>query len=130
MNIPAETLTSAELCAGIDEMQHQIRHLHRSQEELAEFIKEDPDPEFLSAYEENKEVIVRKQNKVKRFLTALKDIDPESARAYESSIEASEVVKSDATLAPALTASTGSTTNEVPGMFDTGELHDSRGVYL
>lgn len=51
--------------ADIAEIEFQVHHLIRSNKELLEEIKTDPDPVYKEAIEENIQVVLKKRNKLK-----------------------------------------------------------------
>lgn len=83
-----ETLPLADLQLAIEESINSVKHLSRSQVELREVIKEDPDPEFLLAIKENDYILLNKKGVILQLLTELKIKDATSATTYESSIVA------------------------------------------
>ncbi len=67
----------SELKYIFDEIQSQLSHLIRSQQEIQNFIEEGPeDVDLVSAYNENKEVIYRKYVKLNEISSLMKEIDP------------------------------------------------------
>lgn len=143
-----DSLTVSELVHGIEEIQHQIIHLKRSQNELKEYILTDPDIEFVTAIDENEEALNRKQASMMKFLNALKVLDPTLSTHYESSNVEKEKEKeketdttggnSDATTSSTVaprsvsSAASVSVSASVPGMFDDEPLLEGgeQGMYL
>ena len=69
-------LSANEVRHALDEVNHQIQHLNRSQVELLKFLEESEDEDIRAAYEENKHVLVKKRGRAKKFYELLETIDP------------------------------------------------------
>ena len=72
-----DSISYAEIKDIIDEYNHQLFHLERSQTELKLAIEEDPEEnEFKIAFEENVVVIARRRNILEVMINYLKENDP------------------------------------------------------
>jgi hypothetical protein len=122
-----DSLTSAEIRDIIDEYNNQIFHLERSQIELVEALKEDPEEaEFKLAYEENQEVIQNRTALVEVMIKYLEETDP----TFDKSMIANRKIQNGADKAP----NNGQTISENRGISandgDEDEDVDDRGMYL
>jgi preprotein translocase subunit SecA len=73
---PIEDVSKFEIRDTIDELDHQVTHLKRSQVELQEALLEEPeDEDFKQAYTENEEVISSRLQKIFSLKQYLKRID-------------------------------------------------------
>eukprot|EP01031_Cornospumella_fuschlensis_P036872 gene36872-44733_t len=71
-----EKMSAIQIRDLIAEVNHQVFHLERSQRELEEALKDDPDDrDFKFAYFENVETIGLKKETIVKLETRLKDID-------------------------------------------------------
>jgi hypothetical protein len=75
-NIGDENIQSLELSALIDEVENQLVHLRRSQDELILALQDDPnDQDFLDAVSENTVIIARKQESVDKMKEELRRVN-------------------------------------------------------
>jgi hypothetical protein len=121
-----DSLTSAEIRDIIEEYNNQIFHLERSQIELAEALKEDPEEaEFKLAYEENQEVIQNRKDLVEVMIKYLEETDP----TFDKSMIASLKIQNGTDKSTNV-----QTTHETLGISandgDENEDVDDRGMYL
>ena len=121
----AKKVSKFELRDMITALTHQVGHLERSQVELMQALREDPnDADFKAAYLENISAISKRKSTIREFKAHLKDID--IAYYLEHYKEVDEI--SPATvIAPASTRVTDSAESI---QADTSTLSDQSGVYL
>lgn len=62
----------------INELENSIKHLKRSNEELQNYYKDDPDPLYIEYIEDNKNLIIKQSKRIEDLKSVLKKIDKTS----------------------------------------------------
>lgn len=72
-----ENLSTHDIRSWIEELEHQLVHLERSQQELLDAIQDSPnDEDFAEAFWENTRVIASKKAKIDELIAGLEELDP------------------------------------------------------
>lgn len=126
-----DSLSSEEIKDIIDEYNHQLFHLERSQKELKAYIDEDPeDRDLKTAYEENIDVIDRRKDAIAVMIKYLEENDPAFDKSmvntnFDHLANRRAAVGSVSASVQSLTIDDANTEDEAK---DNGE--DDRGMYI